>query len=57
MEDPELRYRKRYVDMIMNDEVFDVISFRSAFIRHLRSFYWEHGFVELETPVLCNAAS
>jgi len=57
IEDQELRYRKRYLDMTMNDATFDVISFRSQFIRHLREFYWSHGFTELETPVLCNSAS
>lgn len=57
MEDPDLRYRKRYLDMVTNDSVFDVLTFRSRFIQKLREFYWRHDFIELETPVLCNAAS
>lgn len=57
MEDPDLRYRKRYLDMVSDDSVFDVIVFRSRFIQKLREFYWKNDFIELETPVLCNAAS
>ena len=52
LEDQETRYRKRYLDMAMNNEVFDVLIFRSRFIQVLREFYWKHGFYELDTPVL-----
>lgn len=50
--DPDLRYRQRYVDLIMNPEVKDVFRTRSAIIKHIRQFMDERGFMEVETPVL-----
>ena len=48
----ELRYRQRYVDLIMNPETRKVFELRSAFIRHVREFLDERGYMEVETPVL-----
>lgn len=57
IKDEELLYRQRYLDLIMNDETRDKFKFKSDFVRELRNFYHEHGFYEIETPVLCNNAS
>lgn len=57
LKDVELRYRQRYLDIIANPEVKKVFEFRSNFMRLLREYYWEKGFVELETPILANTAS
>jgi len=50
--DKELRYRQRYVDLIMNPESRRVFEVRSRFISYLRRFLDERGFLEVETPVL-----
>lgn len=55
--DQETAWRRRYLDTTSNRETFDRFVFRSAFIRKLREFYWSKGFLEMETPVLVNAAS
>ncbi len=55
--DQETAWRQRYLDTTSNRETFDRFVFRSAFIRKLREFYWSKGFLEMETPVLVNAAS
>ena len=55
--DRETIYRHRYLDTMSNRESMDRFLLRSAFIRALREFYWEHGFVEVDLPVLVNAAS
>ncbi len=52
LKDPDLRYRKRYVDLIMNPEVKDVFLLRSKIISAIRSFLDEQGFLEVETPIL-----
>lgn len=52
LKDPELRYRQRYVDLIMNPEVKDVFLMRSKIIKCMREFMDGQGFVEVETPVL-----
>lgn len=57
LSDHETLYRKRYLDTTSNRESFERFLFRSAFIRGLREFYWENGFVEVDLPVLVNAAS
>lgn len=57
IKDQETKYRKRYLDLISNQETMDRFKFRSDFIWELRKFYNENGFVEVDTPVLCNAAS
>ena len=48
----ELRYRQRYVDLIVNPEVKRNFIIRSQFIKHVRDFMDGRGFVEVETPVL-----
>ena len=48
----ELRYRQRYVDLIMNPEVRKTFELRSRFIKYLRDFLDARGYIEVETPVL-----
>ncbi len=48
----ELRYRQRYVDLIMNPEVKRNFEIRSRFIKHIRDFLDSRGYIEVETPVL-----
>ncbi|MCE2615786.1 MAG: lysine--tRNA ligase [Phocaeicola sp.] len=51
-EDPEQRYRQRYVDLIVNDGVKDVFLQRATVIKTLRNFLDEAGYTEVETPTL-----
>ena len=50
--DKELRYRQRYVDLIMNPDSRRNFEIRSAFVKYLRNFLDSRGFMEVETPVL-----
>src|SRR6202046_1927020 len=50
--DTELRYRRRYVDLIMNEDSRRVFETRSRIVRYLRSFLDARGFLEVETPML-----
>ena len=50
--DVETRYRQRYVDLIVNPDVRRTFEVRSKFIRHVRSFLDNRGYMEVETPVL-----
>ena len=52
LKDPDLRYRQRYVDLIVNPEVRRAFEIRSAVIRSIRSYLDLRGFMEVETPVL-----
>lgn len=52
LQDRELRYRQRYVDLIVNPEVKHTFELRSRFIKHMRDFLDERGYIEVETPVL-----
>ncbi len=52
LKDPELRYRQRYVDLIVNPEVKDTFVKRSMIIKEIRALLDEEGFLEVETPVL-----
>lgn len=54
--DVELRYRQRYVDLIMNPEVKDTFIKRTKIIQSIRRFLDERGYLEVETPVLHNIA-
>ncbi len=50
--DPEMRYRQRYVDLIVNDKVSDVFVKRSQIIQSMRNFFNRQGYLEVETPIL-----
>ena len=50
--DKEMRYRQRYVDLIVNPEVKRNFIIRSQFIKHLRDYLDNMGYIEVETPVL-----
>ncbi|HEY5269104.1 MAG TPA: lysine--tRNA ligase [Anaerolineales bacterium] len=52
LEDPELRARQRYADLAVNPEVRETFRKRAGIIRALREFLDEHGFLEVETPIL-----
>ena len=52
LKDTDLRYRQRYVDLIVNPEVKDTFIKRSQIFRELRAFLDGHGFLEVDTPVL-----
>lgn len=52
--DPELRYRQRYVDLIVNQGVRDTFLKRTQIIKTIRDYLNEHGGVEVDTPVLQN---
>ena len=52
LNDQELRYRQRYLDLIMNREVKDTVIKRSAILREIRNYLDAQGFLEVETPVL-----
>lgn len=50
--DPELRYRQRYVDLVVNNDVKAVFIKRNKMIRAMRSFFDAQGWIEVETPIL-----
>lgn len=50
--DPELRYRQRYVDLIVNPQVRNIFETRSKVFSTMRSFFDAQGYLEVETPVL-----
>ncbi|UCE18612.1 MAG: lysine--tRNA ligase [Gemmatimonadota bacterium] len=52
LRDKEIRYRQRYLDLIMNPDVKETFRMRTEIIRALRSFLDARGFLEVETPVL-----
>ena len=55
-DDPELRYRRRYVDLIVNDGVKEIFVKRSKVLNSMRSFFNDHGYMEVETPTLQSIA-
>ena len=52
LKDQDIRYRQRYVDLIVNPEVKDAFLTRTKALKALRSFLDERGFLEVETPIL-----
>ena len=52
LKDPDLRYRQRYLDLIVNPEVKEVFVLRSRIISEIRKFLDSRGFLEVETPIL-----
>ena len=54
--DTDLRYRQRYLDLIMNEEVKDTFIKRSAILREIRNFLDARDFMEVETPILVDNA-
>jgi len=50
--DPEMRYRQRYVDLVVNPNVKDVFVKRSKLFNAMRSFFTDAGYFEVETPIL-----
>lgn len=57
LQDTELKYRNRYVDLIMNQESRNVFLGRSKFYAFLHRYLGENGFLEVETPILQTAVS
>ncbi|MDE6801823.1 MAG: lysine--tRNA ligase, partial [Muribaculaceae bacterium] len=55
-DDPELRYRRRYVDLIVNDGVKDIFIKRTKVLNSMREFFNSHGYMEVETPILQSIA-
>ena len=55
-DDPELRYRQRYVDLVVNDGVKDTFLKRATIIRTLRRILDDAGYTEVDTPILQNIA-
>ncbi|MDY6268536.1 MAG: lysine--tRNA ligase [Selenomonadaceae bacterium] len=56
LQDVDIRYRQRYLDLIMNPEVRETFVKRTKTIHAIRSFFDEHGYLEVETPVLSTIA-
>jgi lysyl-tRNA synthetase class 2 len=52
LQDVEIRYRKRYLDLIMNQDVGRVFRLRSSIIARIRRFFDARGYVEVETPMM-----
>ena len=52
LKDEDERYRKRYLDILLNPEVMELVKKRSVFWNAIRTFMLERGFIEVETPVL-----
>ncbi len=52
LSDTEIRYRQRYVDLIMNEEVKKGFYLRTAIIKFIRNYFDTNGFVEVETPMM-----
>jgi len=56
LKDTEERYRQRYVDLLLNDELKDLFRKKAVFWNSIRDFMLDKGFIEVETPVLENTA-
>jgi len=51
-DDPEMRYRQRYVDLVVNEGVKSIFIKRTQIFNSMRSYFNEHGYIEVDTPVL-----
>lgn len=56
LKDPDLKYRERYVDLIINQGVRDTFLKRTAIIKAMRQFLDDRNFIEVETPILSSIA-
>src|SRR5690606_25855516 len=54
--DQELKYRMRYVDMIMNPEVRSKLKKRSELVRYIREYFYKDNWLEVETPMMHSIA-
>jgi len=54
LQDKEQRFRKRYLDLLMNDKAKEIFNKRSEIIKTIRDFLGKNGFQEVETPILQN---
>ena len=54
--DPEQRYRRRYVDLVVNQGVKDIFLKRTKMFNSMREYFNEHGYVEVDTPILQSIA-
>jgi len=52
LQDIEIRYRKRYLDLIMNPDVVQTFRLRSALVMNMRRYFDERGYIEVETPMM-----
>ena len=57
LKDMDLRYRQRYIDLIVNPEVKDTFVLRSKILKEIRNFMDEKGYMEVETPMLTTVAT
>ena len=57
LKDTDLRYRQRYVDLIVNPEVKDTFILRSKILKEIRNFMDGYGYMEVETPMLTTVAT
>ncbi|MBN2875062.1 MAG: lysine--tRNA ligase [Spirochaetales bacterium] len=57
LKDPEQRYRRRYLDLVMNPQVMDTFKKRTRIIRAVREYLDEREYIEVETPILGTIAS
>ena len=57
LKDTDLRYRQRYVDLIMNPEVKETFILRSKILKEIRNFMDQKGYMEVETPTLTTVAT
>jgi lysyl-tRNA synthetase class 2 len=57
LKDPEQRYRRRYLDMVMNPQVMETFKKRTQIIRAVREYLDALGYIEVETPILSTIAS
>ena len=52
LQDVELRYRRRYLDLIMNERVREIFRTRTMIVQYLRNYFSSQGFLEVETPMM-----